>query len=286
MDIPAKDRPAVEHPAPTSYKEMLPLAIKLENVHKTLGGRKILDGVQLGVRRGETLCIIGGSGQGKSVTLKHIVGLMKPDSGTVHVDGVDIARCDHEFLEAVRKKIGFLFQGAALLNSVNVYENVALPLREHEQLSHPEIYERVREVLSLVGMDGTERKMPAFLSGGMRKRVGLARALVLGPELMLYDEPTTGLDPIMSAVINELMQRTSRRPVTSVIVTHDMRTAKKVADRVVMLMPISRLGSDESQIVFDGLPGDLDRSSDQRVIQFVHGQAGDRLMEMRQARRQ
>ncbi len=179
-----------------------------------------------------------------------------------------------------------MFQNAALFDSLTIGQNVAFPLRQHKSLADEEIQEIVLARLAEVGLpDMVITKKPAELSGGMRKRVGLARALALNPELMLYDEPTTGLDPIMSDVIDELMLNTRRQhPVTSIIVTHDMRTAHKVADRVVMIMPVERLEPDESQLIFDGPPEGLDVCPDRRVVQFVRGEAGERLMEMRRSR--
>jgi len=217
------------------------------------------------------------------VILKTIIGLVKPTRGQVIFDGKDLAELTEQELTAERIRFGFLFQGAALFDSLTVGQNVAFPLREHTENSDQQMQEVVLSRLAEVGLpESIISKKPAELSGGMRKRVGLARALALGPELMLYDEPTTGLDPIMSDVINELILRTrSQHPVTSVVVTHDMRTARKVADRVIMIYPLSRLGPDEPQIIFDGPPDSLDKSVDPRVTQFVHGEAGERLMEMR-----
>jgi phospholipid/cholesterol/gamma-HCH transport system ATP-binding protein len=189
--------------------------------------------------------------------------------------------------ELVKQRIrfGYLFQNAALFDSMTVGQNVAFPIRQHRKVTEKQVQDLVLARLAEVGLpDTVVVKKPAELSGGMRKRVGLARALMLDPELILYDEPTTGLDPIMSDVINELIMRTRRtHPVTSIVVTHDMRTTRKVADRVVMLYPIARLKDGESQILFDGPPSELDKTKDPRVRQFVHGEAGQRLMEMREA---
>jgi len=185
----------------------------------------------------------------------------------------------------MRTRFGFLFQGAALFDSMTIADNIAFALRENRQLRPEEIDKATLQRLSQVGLPTSVlSKRPAQLSGGMRKRVGLARALAMNPEVMLYDEPTTGLDPIVSDVINELIIRTRKQnPVTSIVVTHDMKTAQKVADRVVMLYPLSRLKPDESQIIFDGTPREVMESKDKRVAQFVRGEAGERLMEMEQA---
>jgi phospholipid/cholesterol/gamma-HCH transport system ATP-binding protein len=206
--------------------------------------------------------------------------------GEVYFDGKLLRSLGDVELTALRQRMGFVFQNAALFDSMTIGQNVAFPLRLKEGLDPSQMRRMVLDRLAEVGLpDNVYEKRPNQLSGGMRKRVGLARALMLEPDLVLYDEPTTGLDPIMSDVINELMMRTrAKRSVTSVIVTHDMHTARKVADRVVMLYPLSRVRSGESQILFDGPPDQLDQSSDRRVRQFVDGQAGDRLMEMRRAR--
>ncbi len=260
--------------------------VEVRRLHVHFGGQQVLRDIDLDVPRGQTLAVIGESGCGKTVLLKSIIGLVSPARGQVLFDGRQLAALkDHE-LTRQRRRYGFVFQNAALFDSLTVGQNVAFPLRQHGQLRDREVQDRVLSGLAEVGLpDGVVSKKPAELSGGMRKRVGLARALVLNPELMLYDEPTTGLDPIMSDVINELMLRTSQREsVTSIIVTHDMRTAQKVADRVVMLLPVSRLQADEPQVAFDGSPAELEACADRRVVQFVRGEAGERLMEMRQDR--
>jgi phospholipid/cholesterol/gamma-HCH transport system ATP-binding protein len=195
---------------------------------------------------------------------------------------MDINRLDDRALSRLRLRYGFVFQNAALFDSMTIAQNMAFPLRQHGNFNMAQIRELVSAKLNEVGLPGNViYKKPAELSGGMRKRVGLARALIMNPELILYDEPTTGLDPIMTDVINQLILRTRRKsPVTSVIVTHNMETAKKVPDRVVMLYPLQRLEPDEPQIVFDGSPAELERCRDRRVRQFVNGEAGQRLMEL------
>jgi len=207
---------------------------------------------------------------------------LRPTQGAVYFDGQDIYGMNRKDLTRTRVRFGFLFQQAALFDSMTIAQNVAFPLRQHSARTEREIREIVVARLAEVGLpESILSKKPAELSGGMRKRVGLARALALEPELMLYDEPTTGLDPIMSDVINELILNTRRRhPVTSLVVTHDMHTAKKVADRVVMFYPLSRLRPEESQILYDGPPELLESCQDRRVRQFVRGEAGERLMEL------
>lgn len=257
--------------------------VRVERMSIRLGSHEVLRDVDLRIDFGETVAVIGESGCGKTVFLKTIIGLLRPTRGAVYFDGKDLARLSEGELAQERMRIGFVFQQAALFDSMTIGQNVAFPLRQHTKMTDREIQEVVRARLSEVGLpESVLRKKPAELSGGMRKRVGLARALVLEPELMLYDEPTTGLDPIMSDVINELMLNTRRRhPVTSVIVTHDMKTAEKVADRVIMLYPLSRLRPDEPQVLFDGPSEKIAGARDRRVSQFVRGEAGERLSEMR-----
>jgi len=256
--------------------------VEIRDLNVTFGRQPVLRGIRLSIPPGETLAIIGESGCGKTVLLKTIIGLIRPSSGQVLFDGQNLRDLSDQELTRQRIRFGYVFQNAALFDSMTVGQNVAFPMRQHTQASPEEIQRRVLDRLAAVGLSAAlVSKKPAELSGGMRKRVGLARALVMKPELVLYDEPTTGLDPIMSDVINELIMRTRLgKAVTSVVVTHDMHTARKVADRVVMLYPLSRLAEGESQIIFEGPPSELDRTRDRRVRQFVQGEAGERLMEM------
>ncbi len=256
--------------------------LRVEHLGVRFGRQLVLRDLNLAILRGQTVAVIGESGCGKTVFLKTLVGLQRPSRGAVYFDGQNLAELDEQALSRIRTRFGFVFQQAALFDSMTIAQNVAFPLRQHSGRSEAEIQEIVRARLAEVGLpEQVLGKKPAELSGGMRKRVGLARALALEPEMMLYDEPTTGLDPIMSDVINELILRTRQRhPVTSIVVTHDMRTARKVADRVVMLYPLARLKPGEPQILYDGPPEGLETASDPRVRQFVAGEAGERLVEM------
>jgi phospholipid/cholesterol/gamma-HCH transport system ATP-binding protein len=258
--------------------------VRIERLGVRFGRQEVLRRIDLSVVRGQTVAVIGESGCGKTVLLKALIGLLRPSQGTVYFAGRDLFKMSEKDLTHERRRLGFLFQQAALFDSMTVAQNVAFPLRQHSSRPEKEIQQIVLARLAEVGLpEDVLGKKPAELSGGMRKRVGLARALVLEPELMLYDEPTTGLDPIMGDVINELILSTRRRhPVTSIVVTHDMRTAQKVADRAVMLYPTSRLGPGEPQVLFDGPPEGLATAADARVRQFVEGEAGERLTEMRQ----
>jgi phospholipid/cholesterol/gamma-HCH transport system ATP-binding protein len=257
--------------------------ISLRNVSMRFGTQTVLAGIDLDIASQDTLAIIGESGCGKTVMLKLIVGLLKPTTGEVLFENTPIHTLSESDLARLRLRVGFLFQQAALFDSLNVFDNVSFGLRQKGGFSESDIAAKVRERVLEVGLPATaEPKMPAELSGGMRKRVGLARALALDPDVMLYDEPTTGLDPIMTDVINELILQTrSRRPVTSVIVTHELRTVQKCASRVVMLYPRSRLGADERQVLYDGPPNGLATAEDPRVRQFVEGEARDRLTELK-----
>jgi len=258
--------------------------IELHELGVSFGRQAVLRDVTLAVPRGQTVAIIGESGCGKTVLLKMIIGLLRPTSGHVIFDGQPIDELGDKELTALRTRFGFLFQGAALFDSMTVFDNVAFPLRENRHLQQEEIEKIVVDRVTQVGLPTSVlSKRPAQLSGGMRKRVGLARALAMSPEVLLYDEPTTGLDPIMSDVINELVIRTRKQnQVTSIVVTHDMKTASRVADRVVMLYPLQRLRPEENQIIFDGTPKEIMETKDKRVAQFVRGEAGERLEEMQE----
>ena len=242
--------------------------IRLQDVHKAFDGQTVLDGVTLGIKPGQTTAIIGPSGCGKSVLLKHVIGLLRPDRGKVFFHDREISAMAELALVSVRQRIGFVFQNAALFDSMSVEENVCFPLNEHGVGTGQQRRGRCGEVLALVGLDGMQARMPGDLSGGERKRVALARAIALGPEVILYDEPTTGLDPIRADLINELMLKLQGAlGTTAVLVTHDMNSARKVADRVVMLY--------EGHLIADSAPEDLDRIEDNIVSRFVRGVASE-----------
>jgi phospholipid/cholesterol/gamma-HCH transport system ATP-binding protein len=239
------------------------VSIELAEVSKAFGDRVILDGISLTAREGETLAIIGASGAGKSVLLKSIVRLLEPDAGLVHVDGQDVAQLHRNALYELRRRVGYVFQFAALFDSMTVFDNVAMGLRKM-RMPEPEVATRVHESLGLVEMDGYDDRLPAQLSGGQRKRVGLARAIATRPKYVLYDEPTTGLDPVTTAVIDGLiLKMASELRVTSVVVTHDMKSAYRVADRVAMLY--------DGRIRFSGTPAEIQRTEDPVVRGFIEG---------------
>jgi phospholipid/cholesterol/gamma-HCH transport system ATP-binding protein len=240
--------------------------IEFDKVRKAFGPKVVYESLDLEIRSGEAITIIGGSGMGKSVMLKLLIGLLKVDAGEIRFDGRVISDLPESQMSTVRRRIGMLFQGAALFDSLTVRENVAYPLREHLRPSEKEIDARVAECLEDVGLPGTERMWPAALSSGMRKRVGLARAIALRPEVLLYDEPTTGLDPIAMAHITDLIvELNDRYQVTTVVVTHDMPSAFHVSDRIAMI--------DRGYVIFEGTPEDVRRSADQRVRDFIEGNA-------------
>jgi len=267
---------------PATAGDQAAAIIELKNVTMRFRRQTVLREISLSIREGETVCIIGESGCGKTVMLKLMIGLLCPTQGSVCFQQRDLARLNGKELVEVRLKFGFLFQMAALFDSLTIFDNVAFGLREHHMMEEERIERIVADRLREVGLPPEVlTKKPAELSGGQRKRVGLARALAIGPRVMLYDEPTTGLDPIMSDVINELILQTQRTmKTTGVVVTHDMKTVTKVADRVVMLYPLARLQAGESQILYDGPPETIESCPDPRVRQFVRGEAGERLLEL------
>ncbi|HRH96390.1 MAG TPA: ABC transporter ATP-binding protein [Prosthecobacter sp.] len=243
-----------------------PVFIELKGVCKRFGSQEVLRDISLTLQHGETLCVIGPSGEGKTVMIKHIIGLIKPDSGEIYVDGMHVNRLKEREMAPVRKKVSMLFQGAALFDSLTVEQNVAFPLLEHGVRDRGEINRRVREALQAVDLDEHRHKYPTSLSGGMRKRTGIARAIIDHSECILYDEPNSGLDPIGSDVIDQMILRMQRRfNVTSIIVTHDMRSVFKIANRVAMLY--------RGEIRFLGTPAELRDSSDSVVQDFVNGRS-------------
>lgn len=240
--------------------------IDLKNLHKSFGEQKVLDGIDLTVEAGETVTVLGRSGTGKSVLLRLLIGLEKPDSGAICIEGRDITGLATKELNEIRKKIGFLFQQAALYDSMTIEQNVEFPLKRHAQLSDEELQKRVTELLKNVGMQSDLNKLPAELSGGMKKRAGLARALALDPEIVMFDEPTAGLDPITSSEIDDLiLEMKKKRQITSIIVTHDIHSAKHISDRLVVL--------DQGKIVAEGTFSDLEKSKHPMVKRFLQEQS-------------
>lgn len=263
---------SVSHDEPVDYRRMLggrpdaDAAVLMKEVSKRLGRKQVLDGISLAVRRGEIFCIMGGSGAGKSVTLKNMIGLMKPDKGEIFVDGTDVTRLTRRQSDRIRRKMGYVFQYSALLNSLSVFDNVALPLREHDRIPETEVRRRVEEVLLLVRLERDDfEKLPGELSGGMRKRAGLARAIVRKPDIILYDEPTSGLDPVTTAKVNELiLDMKHKLGVTSIVVTHDVASMRQIADRAALLF--------KGRIHFIGTPAEFDAAEDPIVRQFIRGE--------------
>jgi phospholipid/cholesterol/gamma-HCH transport system ATP-binding protein len=240
------------------------MSIRLRDVHKAFGAKVILDGISLEIEDGETLALIGASGSGKSVLLKTVVRLLEADAGTITIDGQDVAQLQREQLYALRRTVGYVFQFAALFDSMTVFDNVAMGLRRMPDLSPAALCERVEESLRLVDLEGYGDRLPAQLSGGQRKRVGLARAIATRPKYLLYDEPTTGLDPITTAVIDQLIIRMAEQlRVTSVVVTHDMKSAYRVANRIAMLF--------DGRIRFVGTPAEIQAVDDPVVRAFIEG---------------
>jgi phospholipid/cholesterol/gamma-HCH transport system ATP-binding protein len=262
------ERPLIVDPSINSQPATLnrPAMIAVRGLVKRIGEQEILRGVDLEVGRGETLAIIGRSGGGKSVLLKHLIGLMTPDAGEIWIEGQSIIGMKERQLGAIRQKVGILFQGAALFDSMTVEENIAFPLREAGERDPKILQEKVREMLEVVELEGEEKKMPVSLSGGMKKRVGLARSIIRRPSCVLYDEPTSGLDPVVSDSINLLIRRLKQRfGVTSIVVTHDMKSAFQVADHIAYLH--------EGSIYFHGSPTEIEQSTDPLIQDFLLGRS-------------
>tara|TARA_Y100001936_G_C16092761_1_gene688087 strand:- start:3132 stop:3863 length:732 start_codon:yes stop_codon:yes gene_type:complete len=236
--------------------------IKVQNLYKSFGDKEILKNLNFSIKNGESVCIIGKSGIGKSILLKHIIGLMKPDKGYININGKTINELSFSDLQKIRNKISMVFQFGALFDFMSVIENVSLPLQKLTNFSKDKIIECAKQSLYEVGLEGSENMMPSELSGGMKKRVGIARAISANPEYILYDEPTTGLDPIMTHSINNLIKKIhNEEKLTSIIVTHEMKTVQNVANRVIFL--------DKGEIKYDGSPDDMKSSQDKTVLQFL-----------------
>jgi len=245
--------------------------IRLVDIHKSFGKQKVLDGLNLDIEDGKTTVIIGRSGGGKSVLLKHVIGLLKPDSGQVLIDDVDMTKLNERDLNEIRKRFGMLFQEAALFDSMTVGENVAFPLREHTKMTEKEIRQIVSDRLRSVGLTGVEEKMPSELSGGMKKRVGLARAIALRPEIVLFDEPTTGLDPVMTEAINQLIMDTQKNfNLTCIVISHDIESIFRIGHRIAMLY--------EGKIIEYGTPEVIRTSTDPVLVQFLSGSINGPIM--------
>ncbi len=259
-------------PQGSTRKTQQDVKIRIHDLHKSFGSKLVLDGVNIDVAPAESLVIIGGSGTGKSVLLKHVIGLLKPDSGTVEVDGTAVESLGNRQITEFRRKFGMAFQEGALFDSMTVWQNVAFPLQRLTKKSHSEINDRVEECLSMVRLEGVGSKLPSQLSGGMRRRVGFARAVAHQPEILLFDEPTTGLDPITTALIDDvILDLSDRLKTTSVTITHDMESAYRIADRIAMLH--------QGKIIAEAPPEEFKRLDDPRVQQFIHGQAEGPLSE-------
>lgn len=236
--------------------------IRIENLHKAFGSKKVLRGVNLNIKKGESIAVIGASGTGKSVLIKHIIGLLKPDSGKIFVDDIDVSTLDQAQLNEFRSRFGMLFQGGALFDSLTVFENVAFPLRNRTKMNDTDIKKRVMDLLEMTGMQDWGDKWPSELSGGMKKRAGLSRALAINPSIMLYDEPTTGLDPVMGGIIDRLIVKTRDHfNVTSITITHDMRSATRIANRIAMLY--------KGEVIQAGTPEEIMNSALPEVREFV-----------------
>lgn len=247
--------------------------IKIRNVYRSFGENEVLKGINLSINKGETFLIIGRSGAGKTVLLKNIIGLLRPDCGTISIDGVEITQLTKSKLEKVRLQFGLVFQGSALFDFLTIEENVGFFLYQHTDLKKSEIRKKVTETLALVGLEGIEDLYPYELSGGMKKRVAIARAIIYNPKILIYDEPTTGIDPIAVDKIVSLIDDLHKRlAVTSLVVTHDLEVGLKLADRLAFLLG--------GKIIFEGDKKDLEKSKDKRLIQFLKGSSGGPIKEM------